>query len=346
MPENTEELRPSKENAHRATSYDVARLAGVSQSAVSRSFKPGASVSKKMRARVMKAAEELGYQPNAIARSLITRRSNMVGVVISQQTNLYYPEVLVQLSQRFSERGVRVLLFALPHESDIDTLLAQILQYQVDGVIEAARLSGEQIDLVERRGIPLVFYNRSLKGRRVNAVCCDQTEGERWLVDRLVDAGHASFGLISGPEDSAVGTERTQGALERLQELDIEPATVVPGDYSYESGANGLLELKRELGELPDAVVCANDVMAIGCMDAARYRLGLKVPEDLSVVGFDGVGPAQWESYDLTTVRQPVRRMTEATVSMILERVEEPDLPPEKRTFSGVLVKGGSARIA
>ena len=104
--------------------------------------------------------------------------------------------------------------------------------------------------------------------------------------------------------------------------------------------------MKRKAGRLPDAIVCANDVMAIGCMDAARYRLGVKVPEDLSVVGFDGVGPAQWESYDLTTVRQPVRRMTEAAVAMILDRVEEPELPPEKRTFSGVLVKGGSARIA
>ncbi len=144
----------------RVTSYDVARQAGVSQSAVSRCFKPGASVSKKMRARVMKVAEDLGYQPNAIARSLITRRSNMVAVVISQQTNLYYPEVLVQLSQRFSERGVRVLLFTLEHESDIDVLYDQIFQYQVDGVVEAARLSGEQIDLMERRGIPFVFYNR------------------------------------------------------------------------------------------------------------------------------------------------------------------------------------------
>jgi len=346
MPENSNESRTLRGNVHRATSYDVARLAGVSQSAVSRSFKPGASVSKKMRARVMKAAEDLGYQPNAIARSLITRRSNMVAVVISQQTNLYYPEVLVQLSLRFSERGVRVLLFTLAHESDIDVLLAQVFQYQVDGVIEAARLSGEQIDLVERRGIPLVFYNRSLKDRRVNAVCCDQTEGERWLVGRLVDAGHASFGLIGGPEDSAVGTERTQGALERLKELNIDSVTIVPGDYSYESGVKGLLELKRRLGKLPDAVVCANDVMAIGCIDAARYRLGVKVPEDLSVVGFDGVGAAEWASYDLTTVRQPVRRMTEAAVSMLLERVEQPELPAEKRTFSGILVDGGSARIA
>ncbi len=344
MPDTNSESRTW--SGHRVTSYDVARQAGVSQSAVSRCFKPGASVSKKMRARVMKAAEDLSYQPNAIARSLITRRSNMVAVVISQQTNLYYPEVLVQLSQRFSERGIRVLLFTLEHESDIDVLLDQIFQYQVDGVVEAARLSGEQTDLMERRGIPFVFYNRTLKDRRVNAVCCDQTEGERWLVNRLVEAGHASFGLISGPEDSAVSAERTQGALERLKELNIKLVTVVPGDYSYESGVAGLLELKSRLGKLPDAVVCANDVMAIGCMDAARHRLGVKVPEDLSVVGFDGVGPARWESYDLTTVRQPVRRMTEAAVSMILERIEQPDLPPEKRTFSGILVDGGSARIA
>ncbi len=333
-------------DGHRVTSYDVARHAGVSQSAVSRCFKPGASVSKKMRTRVMKAAKELGYQPNAIARSLITRRSNMVAVVISQQTNLYYPEVLVELSQRFSERGVRVLLFTLEHESDIDVMLDQILQYQVDGVVEAARLSAKQIDLIEQRGIPLVFYNRSLRDRRVNAVCCDQAEGERSLVDGLVRAGHRSFGLISGPEDSAVSVERTQGALERLKELGINTVTVVSGDYGYESGANGLLELKEKVGTLPDAIICANDVMAIGCLDAARHRLGVKVPDDLSVVGFDGVGPAQWESYNLTTVSQPVGRMTDAAVSMILERVEQPELPPEKRTFSGILIDGGSARMA
>ncbi len=345
MPEKSGESRTGRGSSRQVTSYDVARHAGVSQSAVSRCFKPGASVSKKMRARVMKSAEVLNYQPNAIARSLITRRSNMVAVVISQQTNLYYPEVLVQLSQRFSERGVRVLLFTLERESDIDVLLDQIFQYQVDGVVEAARLSGDQIDLIDRRGVPFVFYNRSLKDRRVNAVCCDQTEGERRLVNCLVEAGHKSFGLISGPEDSAVSVERTQGALERLKELNIKSVTTVPGDYSYESGANGLLELQTILGELPDAVLCANDIMAIGCMDAARYKLGVKVPEDISVVGFDGVDPAKWQSYDLTTVRQPVRRMTEAAVSMILERVEQPDLPPEKRTFSGILVDGGSARL-
>ncbi len=330
----------------RVTSYDVARHAGVSQSAVSRCFKPGASVSKKMRARVMKSAKELGYQPNAIARSLITRRSNMVAVVISQQTTLYYPEILVELSQRLSERGVRVLLFTLEHESDIDVLLDQVLQYQVDGMIIAARLSGTQIDAIEGRGLPFVFYNRSFRDRQINAVCCDQTEGERWLVNRLVEAGHSSFAIISGPEDSAVSVERTQGALERLRELDVGEVVVVEGDYGYASGASGLHRIRERLGRLPEAVICANDVMAIGCLDAARHDFGIEVPAQLSVVGFDGVGPARWSSYDLTTVRQPVRRMTEAAVSMILERVEDPGLRPEKRFFSGIMIEGGSARLS
>ena len=122
-----------KDARKRATSYDVAELAGVSQSAVSRVFQDGASASKAMRKRVMAAADKLGYRPNAIARGLITRRSNMVAVVISKLTNLYYPEVLVQLTQRFSERGVRVLLFALESESDTGTVIEQMLQYRVDG---------------------------------------------------------------------------------------------------------------------------------------------------------------------------------------------------------------------
>ena len=122
----------------RATSYDVAELAGVSQSAVSRVFQDGASASKAMRDRVMAAANQLGYRPNAIARGLITQRSNMVAVVISKLTNLYYPEVLVKLTQRFSEHGVRVLLFALERESDTESVIEQMLQYRVDGVLTAA----------------------------------------------------------------------------------------------------------------------------------------------------------------------------------------------------------------
>ncbi|MBM4419326.1 MAG: LacI family transcriptional regulator [Chloroflexi bacterium] len=327
------------------TSYDVARRAGVSQSAVSRCFKPGASVSRQMRERVARVARELGYTPNAIARSLITRRSHLAGVLISNLTNLYYPEVLSELSQRFVHRGIRLLLFTLPRESDVDQVLDQFWSYRVDGVISAARLSLQQVAMFDQRQMPLVFFNRYLKERPVNAVCCDQAGGAEMLVTRLAAAGHRRFGIIGGPPDSVVGRERTESAQARLAQLGITAVKTVGGNYDYESGGRGLLELSKAFKGHPDAVICANDVMALGCIDFARTDLRLAVPERLSVVGFDGVAPAGWRSYQLTTLRQPVQRMAEAAVSMLLDCIEEPGRPPERRVFTASLVEGGSARL-
>ena len=144
----------------RATSYDVARLAGVSQSAVSRCFKPGSSVSKKMRDKVMKAAQALEYQPNAIARGLITQRSNLVAVLVSGRLNLYYPEVLFRLTEELSRQGLRVLLFTVDSEEEAEEVIEQAWQFQVDGLISASHLSREQYDTLVKRHIPVVFFNR------------------------------------------------------------------------------------------------------------------------------------------------------------------------------------------
>lgn len=203
-------------NNQRATSYDVARAAGVSQSAVSRCFKPGASVSQKMRNRVQSVATTLGYQPNAIARSLITRRSNIVAVVINNDTNLYYPELLVELSRDFNERGVHMLLFTLEHESDVTNMLDQVLQYQVDGVILAAQLTDAQLEFFAQRDIPFVYYNRTSDTVPCSSVQCDHFEGERLLVDKLIAAKRKRFCIITGPADSSVSATRMQGALKRL----------------------------------------------------------------------------------------------------------------------------------
>jgi DNA-binding LacI/PurR family transcriptional regulator len=328
-----------------ATSYDVALRAGVSQSAVSRCFKPGASASSKMRKRVMQAARELGYTPNAMARSLITRRTNLIAVLLSNLTNLYYPEVLSELAAHASARGVRILLFALPHESDIDRVMDQVLQYRVDGVVAAVRLKANQLDTFERRSTPVVFFNRYLQTRPVNSVCCDQIEGARHMVDRLHNAGHRTFGIIAGPEDSVVGQERLKGSLDRLAELNIRDVPVVNGNYDYDSGSRGFHELVKRMRRPPAAVICVNDVMGLGCMDAARFDFGLSVPEKLSVVGFDGVGPSSWASYQLTTVRQPVKRMAEAAIALLMDRIATPGLPPEKRLLTGQLIEGTSARL-
>nr|WP_242523793.1 LacI family DNA-binding transcriptional regulator [Microbulbifer salipaludis] len=327
----------------RVTSYDVAAHAGVSQSAVSRCFKSGASVSKKMRDRVMKAVEELGYRPNAIARGLITRRSNMVGVVVSNLN--FYPEVLSELNKRFIARGVHVLLFSLDQESDVGSILEQMWQYPLDGVIAAAHLAPEQIAMFDERGVPLIFYNRSYQDIPVSSVCCDQSEGERMLVSQLAaNSAHQLFGIVAGPRDSVVSMQRTEGAKQRLAELGITEVQVVPGDYTYESGRRAISHLVEACGRVPDAVICANDMMAMGCMDELRFKHDLDVPGDVSVVGFDGVKAASWASFNLTTVAQPVESMAEAAVTMLLERVDNSEMPPEKRTFSGVLRAGGSIR--
>ncbi len=328
----------------RPTSYDVALLAGVSQSAVSRCFRAGASIAPKTRARVLAAARELDYLPNAMASGLITRRSNLVAVLISNLTNLYYPEVLAEITKRLSDNGIRVLLFTLQAESDVDAALDQVWRYRVDGAIVAARLSPAQLHDFARHHVPVVLYNRLGDGEPVASVCCDSLGGERQLVDRLVGAGHKRFGIITGPDDSYVSQERVRGAQVRLGHHGHH-ALVVNGAFDYVSGANGLKALMAQTDGNLDALICANDLMAIGAVDCARNIFGLSLPADLSIVGFDGVAPAFWANYRISTIRQPVRRMTEAAVAMVIERIEDSALPPEARSFAGDFIEGASARF-
>ena len=347
LKEKREAPRLEEEDVRRqrpVTSYDVARHAGVSQSAVSRCFTPGGSVSKATRTKIMKAVAALGYRPNAIARSLITQRSNMVAIIVANIA--FHPEFTACLSRCFTERGLHVLLFTIDHEADADRVVDQIWQYRVDGVIAAVRLPRRHLEAFTERRMPIVFLNRCPSEIPMNSVCCDQVEGERILVDRLLAAGHRRFGIIAGPPDSTVSIQRVDEAVQRLEQAGVKGVALAQGEFDYESGKRALLDLGRRAEGPPDAVICANDMMAIGAMDAARYDLGLAVPEDISIVGFDGLGQAYWASYDLVTIRQPVGAMVEAAVDMLMARVENPDLGTERRMFSGELVEGRSARIS
>lgn len=331
--------------ARRVTSYDVALVAGVSQSAVSRCFQPGASVSKSTLARVMKVASLLDYIPNAAARSLITRRSNMVAVMITSQANLYYPELLAELSQQIGARGKRVLLFTLPRETDVERVLADVWQYQVDGVVAAARLTDQHIAEFERRRMPLVLFNRSAREHAVNTVTCDHREAGRMLVSRLAEAGHRRFGIIAGNGDSTVAMERQRGACERLAELGLPPPVVAPGQSDYASGVAGLKAIIAAMGEVPDAIICGSDMMAIGCLDCARHELGIEVPRQLSVAGFDAVEPSNWLSYNLTTLRQPVPKMAAAAAELLCAVIDGPAGGAERRVFSAQFIEGATARL-
>ena len=345
MRDATAKLRPTTASSAKAvTSYDVAALAGVSQSAVSRALTPGGSVSAATRARIMAAVGQLGYRPNAIARSLITQRSNMVAIIVANID--FHPELTAHLSRAFAARGQHVLLFTLEHEAEADHVIDQIWQYRVDGVIAAVSLPRQHIALLGKRGTPLVFINRTYSGLATNSVCCDQAAGEWLLVDRLVAAGHTRFGIIKGPSDSVVSTQRVDEALTRLRRAGITNIALASGAFDYASGRAALHAMATAAdGELPTAILCANDMMACGALDAARHDLHLDVPNEIAIVGFDGLAQASWASYDLVTIRQPTRAMVDAAVDMLVARLDDPTLGAETRMFAGALVEGSSARL-
>ncbi|WLI91197.1 LacI family DNA-binding transcriptional regulator [Massilia sp. R2A-15] len=330
--------------ARRVTSYDVAIAAGVSQSAVSRCFKPGASVSKATYARVMQAAAELAYTPNAAARSLNTRRSNLVALIAPDLLHQQSPELLAELSRQFSLRGMRLVLFSQPREAAPGSL-SEVWEHQLDGAIVAASLSEPQLAEFERRALPFVLFNLSVRDKNVNAVLCDQVGAARTMVARLAAAGHKRFAMIDGPAGSAMAQQRRRGVAERLAELGLAPPLCVSGEHDYASGARGLREIVARLGHAPDAIICGNDAMAIGCLDTARHELGLAVPGQLSVTGFDGMAQAGWLSYNLTTLRQPVRQMAQATADMLAGLIGTGNAGCERRVFSASVVEGATARL-
>ncbi len=326
------------------TSTDVAVLAGVSASAVSRTYTEGASVAAATRARVRAAAEKLGYRPNAIARSLTTRRSNMIGIVVSDLGNPFYAQVLQGFGQELDAAGLRILLFPVPDAADVDAALPKLLQYNVDGVIIAsATLSSEMAEVCAKSKTPVLLFDRYVYGAATSVVRCDNAEASRQVAELLLNTGHKRFAFMAGTENTSTSVQREQGFVGFLEQNGVGGIVRVVGGYSYDGGYAAGLRLLQSSAP-PDAVFCANDDMAMGVMDAARSELGLEIPRQLSVVGFDDVEPAARVGYDLTTVRQPLGAMIKAAVGVILAQIKDPNLAPEDQIIPCRLIERGSTR--
>ncbi len=327
------------------TSIEVARLAGVSQSTVSRVFSANNLVADETTMKVVEAARTLRYKPNLIARSLITRRTDMIGIVMAEITSPFYPYVLEKFTRRLHELGKSVLLFSTGPDSDVDETLQDVLKYQLDGLIIAnATLSSMLVSECAERGTPLMLFNRYVRGAQASAVCCDNVAGGQLVADVLSQAGHRQLAYIAGKANTSTNADRERGFSERLQELEYGPFHREQGEYTYQSGYDAA---KRLLGrdDPPDGIFCANDIMALGAIDAAR-DLDIKVPDELSIIGFDDIPAASWTAYNLTTVRQPVTRMIDMSTQLLLERIVSPHLEPVTMFVPGKLVPRGSARVA
>ncbi|MEO1089675.1 MAG: LacI family DNA-binding transcriptional regulator [Pseudomonadota bacterium] len=328
------------------TSLDVARRAGVSQSAVSRAFTPGASVSSETRAKVLTAARDLGYRPNVVARTLITGRSRMIGLVVAYLDNQYYPMALEKLCNRLQRQGYHVLVFMAAQSSvDVDEVLTEILDYQVDGIVMASvAMSSELAGRCDEAGVPVVLFNRVQDDDRFSAVSSDNAAGGAELARFLVAGGHTRIAYVAGWEGASTQRDREAGFRSGLAQCGVELVDRAVGDYDFAGAAAATRSLFHRARH-PDAVFVANDHMAIAAMDVLRFELGLSVPEDVSVVGYDDAPPAAWPSYALTTVRQPTEPMVDAVVDALMARIEDDDPRPRRGVFAGELVVRRSARL-
>ncbi len=325
----------------RVTSVDVAREAGVSQSTVSRVFSPNVNVSEEKRERVLAVAWELGYSPNAIARSLSTQQTNIIGLVMANLTSPFYPYVLDKFLVRLQSLGKQVLLFTVAQGQDIDDVLPLVMQHRVDAlIVTSATLSSAMSDKCLQMGIPVILFNRYVQDSDTSAVCCDNVGGGQQVADLFVDTGHVRPAFLAGTPDTSTNTDRERGFQEQLKRRGAPPPLHYQGEYTYESGyAGGQALLGRDAP--PDAIFCANDIMAIGCLDAAR-DLGVDVPGQVSVVGFDNIPMASWSAYQLTTISQEVDTMIDETLDLMQSKINQPDSEAIIRRVPGQLYQRNS----
>jgi DNA-binding LacI/PurR family transcriptional regulator len=348
-----------------STSLDVARRAGVSQSAVSRVFTPGASASKTTAAKVRKAAAELGYRPNSLARAMVSGKSRIIGLIVAYLQNQFYPEALEKLSARLQSKGYHVLIFLASNtQGDVEGVVEEILDYQVDGIIAASvALSSELSDRCQAIGVPMVLFNRSQDGRSqdgrsqdgrsqdgatasavTSAVTSDNFRGGRKAAEFLLAGGHQRIGYIAGWEGASTQRDREAGFTQTLANAGAAVYARGVGNFQSDTARAAALEM-FSVPTPPDAVFIANDHMALSVMDTLRFELGLRIPEDVSVVGYDDVPAAAWRAYDLTTVRQPADRMVDETVDILLAQIDGECVQPRHIEIDGPLILRGSARI-
>ena len=328
------------------TSLDVAAKAGVSQSAVSRVFTPGSSVSDKMTRKVREAAEELGYRPNVLARSLITGSSRIIGLVVAYLDNPFYADALQKLSEALDLEGYHLLVFMAGNsQGDVDHVIESLMDYQVDGIITASiNLSGQLAQRCARAGIPVVCFNRSVIGEGLSAISSANRTGGAKIAAFLAAGGHQRCAHISGWQGSSTGRDRAEGFANGLADAGLEVTAQIDGMFDRDTAMQAAQTL-MERSHPPDAIFVGNDHMAMAVMDHLRFVMGLSVPHDVSIIGYDDVPMAAWPSYDLTTLRQPARRMVDATVQEILTRITTPDAPVRRIEIDGPLLVRGSARL-
>jgi LacI family transcriptional regulator len=319
---------------------DVAERAGVSVTSVSHVINGTRPVSDELRRRVLDAMGELGYRPNALARSLRRQKTHTIGMIVPDSANPFFAEVARGIEDTCFEQGYSVILGNSDGDLGKELLYTNVLaEKQVDGILfVAAGMSTEHIHTLQARRMPLVVVDRHIPGVDVDSVLTDNAHGGWLATHHLVELGHRRIGCITGPSDVTPSADRITGYRQALHEggIAVDEALIVKGDFQYESGYRAAHQLLA-IDDPPTAVFTCNDLMAVGAISAA-LELGRQVPTDLSVVGFDDVRLASFTNPPLTTVAQPKYEMGVMAATMLLERLQNRDMPPRQRLLDTSLL--------
>jgi DNA-binding LacI/PurR family transcriptional regulator len=319
----------------RATLLSISRKAGVSTSTVSRALRGDSRISDATQLKLQQMARSEGYTPNAMARSLSTRRSNVIGLALGDLHNPFFPELLETLSLSLARVRRHLMLLQTGPGTLRDDDLESILGYQMDGcIISSANLSSRAAEICTQHKVPMVMLNRVALNRG-SAVSCHNEAGGLELAQLLVEAGYRRIGMIEGNIDTSTNIDRKRGFIEGLKEAGLQLVCQTPGRSTYNGAFAAMQEIIKS-SPLPEAIFAINDVMALGAIDAAR-RAGLRIPEDIGVVGFDDIRAASSPAYELTTMSQPREAMVERAVSILIERIENPSLADEELYIRGEL---------
>ncbi len=327
----------------RISAQDVADKAGVSISAVSRTFTAGASVSAAMRARVEAAAQSLGFRPNHAARSLVTGRTELIGLVSNHFANPAFLDVFDHFTRQLQSRGLRPLLANLAERGGADAALEMMLKYNVDAVLIAT--SAPPKGFAQRcvaAGLPVVHvFGRRSGIASVPVVTVDNTAAGAKVGDLMHSRGLRRLAFLGASRTDAASRDRCRGFERALAARDCTlTAKHFGGDYSHEHGRLGMQALLDVAPDI-DGVFCGDDIIALGAFDACRER-GIAVPTSVSIVGFDDMPLAAWAGYRLTTVRQPIAAMIEHAIAEIAAWLVEPDCVPSSKIFASEIIERDS----
>jgi len=326
------------------TLRDVAERAGVSSSAVSRAFTEGASVSDKTRRKVERAAEELGYSPNFLARSLTTRRTKLIGLVSDNFHNPIFLEVFDLFTQGLQQRGLRPLLVNLSGEKVPGKSIQMLKQYSVDGVVVASSTLSPSFALDFRKaGVPVVHaFGRHTSSPETHVVGIDNRSCGRMAADTLIKRGYRHIGFMGGPEMASTTQDRLAGFREEMaKHPDIQATHSFAEAYSFDAGRKEMARLIKH--EPAEAYFCGDDVISIGALSAIESA-GLWCPGDIGVIGLNDMEMAGWENINLTTIRQPIRQIISSSIELIVAMLEEPEREPESRLFGCQIIERGTLK--